>query len=116
MQPERVTGAPSLALLALELRAELLAHPGSVHLLLAGSLDGPNARAVNETLLTILSGAGLDPDDAARAAHLLNVHVLGSVALEVAGPDGLDTDGEAARFRWGLDRVLEGLAAHGGHP
>jgi AcrR family transcriptional regulator len=97
--------------LALELRAELLAHPGSVHLLLAGSLDGPNAQAVNETLLAILAGAGLDPGDAAHAAYLLNVHVLGSVALEVAGPDGRDAD---RQFRWGLDRVLDGLAAHGG--
>jgi AcrR family transcriptional regulator len=105
--------------LARELRGELLAHPGSVYLLLASALDGPNARAVNETVLAILVDAGLDPADAARAAYLLNVHLLGSVALEVAGPvrpAGVrSADRRAtAQFRWGLDRVLDGLAAYAG--
>ena len=92
-----------------DLRTELLAHPGSVHLLFASSLDGPNARAVNAALLSVLTGAGLDPDAAAGAAHLLTVHVLGSVALWAADP-AMATD----RFQWGLDRLLDGLVAHAG--
>jgi len=87
--------------LARELRAELLAHPGAVHLLLASSLDGPNARAVSATLLTALADAGLGQETAARASHLLNVYFLGSVALETA----------ADQVPWGLDRVLDGLTA-----
>lgn len=103
-----------LQALALDLRAELLAHPGSVHLLLADSLDGSNARAVNDTLLVILADAGLEPGDAVRAAHLLNVHVLGSVALEVAGAVEPLSDRRDDLFVWGLGRVLDGLTAFGG--
>ena len=90
--------------LAHDLRTELLAHTGSVHLLFDSSLDGPNARAIGAKLLTILADADLDPDTAAHASHLINVHVLGSVALE-------NTDQAAAtgQFRWGIDRLLDGL-------
>jgi len=96
--------------LASALRTELLAHPGSVYLLLANSLDGPNAQAIGTTLLTILADAGLD-QDAAHAAHLLNVHVLGSVALETT-----DQAAAAGQFQWGLDRLLDGLATHAATP
>lgn len=73
--------------LAADLRARLIARPGAIDLLLAGPLDGPNALALVETLLAILADAGLSPDDAARASHLLIVHSLGSIALEVAELD-----------------------------
>jgi TetR/AcrR family tetracycline transcriptional repressor len=89
--------------LASELRAELLAHPGAVQLMLGIPLNGPNARAVGETLLSILADAGLTPPDAANAAYLINVHILGSVAFQAT---------ETSRFHWGLDRLLDGLAAH----
>lgn len=130
--------------LATELRAELLAHPGAVHLLLSAPLNGPNALAVGETLLDIFADAGLDPTEAARASYLLSVHVLGSIALEVAEldhtqPPPPESERIAAReavfaavpadqyprtaavaatmagyisteqFRWGLDRLLDGL-------
>jgi AcrR family transcriptional regulator len=103
--------------LALELRSELLAHPGAVHLLLGSPRNGPNARAVGQTLLAILADAGLDPNATATASHLLNVHILGSVAVQVADSDQTQppmaaSDGETQRFRWGLDRLLDGLAAH----
>lgn len=100
--------------LALELRAELLTHPGAVHLLLGSPLDGPNAMAVGETLLAILADAGLDPADATHAAYLINVHILGSVAIQTAGGDqtGMPEATATERFRWGLDRLLDGLAAH----
>lgn len=100
--------------LALDLRAELLAHSGSVHLLLADPLDGPNALAVEKTLLAILADAGLEPDDTVRAAYLLNVHVLGSVALEVAVADEPTSGRRTDLFVWGLDRVLDGLTSYGG--
>lgn len=88
--------------MAHELRTELLAHPGSVHLLLDSPLDGPNARAFTAALLRTLTDAGLDPAAAANASHLLNVHILGSVALRTA----------TTRFQWGLDRLLDGLTAY----
>jgi TetR/AcrR family tetracycline transcriptional repressor len=70
--------------LALELRERLSAHPGAVPLLIGGPLNGPHALAINEQLLQLLAAAGLDLDDAARAAYLLFAYVLGSVAVEVA--------------------------------
>lgn len=99
--------------LALELRAELLAHPGSVHLMLGHPPDGPHTQAVRETLLDILAAAGLGPADAADASHLINVHILGSVAFEAAAPpEGSDVATD--RFRWGFDRLLDGLATYAG--
>jgi AcrR family transcriptional regulator len=99
--------------LALELRAELLAHPGAVHLMLGNPLNGPNAQAVDETLLSILADAGLDPENAANASHLLNVHILGSAAFQAADLDpGTAGETETKRFQWGLDRLLDGLAAY----
>jgi TetR/AcrR family tetracycline transcriptional repressor len=70
--------------LAVELRARLTAHPGAVGLVIGASMDGPQARALNERLLELLADAGLTAFDAARAAHLLLVYVFGSLALEVA--------------------------------
>lgn len=93
--------------LAHDLRNELLAHPGSVYLLLGNTLNGPNAQAVAATLLTILADADLDPDTAANAAHLLTVHVLGSVALETT-----DQTAATGQFQWGLDCLLDGLTAY----
>jgi TetR/AcrR family transcriptional regulator, tetracycline repressor protein len=70
--------------LALDLRAHLSAHPGAVGLMIGGPMDGPHALALNERLLELLTDAGLDPTDAARASYLLIVYVFGSIALEVA--------------------------------
>jgi TetR/AcrR family transcriptional regulator, tetracycline repressor protein len=131
--------------LALALRAELLARPGVVPLVGRVPLDGPHALALGELLLDVLAGAGLDPGDAARAAYLLQVYVLGAVALDVAevepGPLPPEDERVATRaaalagvpeghhprtaaaapviagyvtveqFRWGLDRILDGIAA-----
>jgi TetR/AcrR family tetracycline transcriptional repressor len=73
--------------LALELRARLSAHPGAVSLLVSGRLDGRHALSLNERLLQLLSDAGLDRTNAARASYLLIVYVVGSIALEVADVD-----------------------------
>src|SRR5918998_2711757 len=70
--------------LALDLRAHLSAHPGAVGLMIGGPMDGPHPLALNERLLELLADAGLDTNDAARAAYLLIVYVFGSIALEVA--------------------------------
>jgi len=70
--------------LALELRAQLTAHPGAVPLVIGGPMDGPQALALNERLLELLADAGLKPTTAARASYLLFVYVFGSIALEVA--------------------------------
>jgi TetR/AcrR family transcriptional regulator, tetracycline repressor protein len=90
--------------LALELRTHLTAHPGAVSLMVGGPMDGPNALALNERLLHLLSDAGLDPTEAARASYLLIVYVIGSIALEVAdvhqpGPLPPEPDRIAARDR-----------------
>ena len=74
--------------LALELRAHLSAHPGAVSLMVGGPMNGPHALALNERLLELLTDAGLDPTDAARASYLLIVYVFGSIALEVADLHG----------------------------
>lgn len=89
---------------ALELRQRLSAHPGAVPLMLGGPMNGPRALALNERLLELLADAGLDPIDAARAAHLLLAYVFGSIALEVAdlhrpGPLPPESERIASRHR-----------------
>jgi len=93
--------------LAADLRRHLIAHPGVIPLMLGGSMDGPHSLRLNERLREPLAAGGLDPASAVRGTYLLMVFVLGSVALEVAG--GAPAGDE--QFRWGLDRVLAGLAA-----
>jgi TetR/AcrR family transcriptional regulator, tetracycline repressor protein len=73
---------------AARLRDVLLDHPGAATLFMTAPMDGRNALALGERLLGLLVDAGLPPEDASRAAYLLMVHVLGSVALEVAETDG----------------------------
>nr|WP_243851087.1 TetR/AcrR family transcriptional regulator C-terminal domain-containing protein [Modestobacter marinus] len=69
---------------AVELRNRLSEHPAAVGLMIGGPMDGPHALSLNEHLLRLLAGAGLDPDEAARASYLLIVYIFGSIALEVA--------------------------------
>jgi len=125
---------------ALELREQLASHPGAVALIVGDPLSGPHALALNERTRKLFTDAGLDPADAARAAHVLIVYILGSLALENAHPDHqlppehgeADTEPEAApagpharadvslhratqetatdRYLWGFHRVLDGLS------
>lgn len=76
--------------LALELRARLVAHPGAVHLLLGGPMDGPNALTLREPLAGVLADAGATPDDAARAATVAKYFTT-------------------EQFLWGLTHILDGL-------
>jgi TetR/AcrR family transcriptional regulator, tetracycline repressor protein len=73
-----------MEMLALDLRSRLTAHPGAVPLVIGGPMNGPNALALGERLLGLLSDAGLEPTEAAHASYLLIVYVFGSIALEVA--------------------------------
>jgi TetR/AcrR family tetracycline transcriptional repressor len=109
-------------------------------------MDGPTAVEVGERLLGVLADGGLGPTARARGVWLLIVHVLGSVALDVAetdarrplAPEAARVAGRRAalafldeevwprsaaaadvqatwvteeQFVWGLDRILDGLAA-----
>ena len=75
---------------AVDLRRQLIAHPGAVPLVLGGPRDGPNSLRVRECLLDLLAAGGLDPASAARGSYTLMAYVLGSVALEVADfPPGM---------------------------
>ena len=85
------TGRARLLALALRLRELLTGHAGALGLIMSGPLDGPNAMRLNETLLESFMVAGLELDDAARAAYALQVYVLGSIALESAD---LDTESD----------------------
>jgi TetR/AcrR family tetracycline transcriptional repressor len=131
--------------LALAFRNRLADHPGAAPLVTTRPMDGPNALRYRERLLTLLAAAGLDDVTAARAAYLIMVFVLGSIAREAAdgphfGPLPPEAQRIAARraqfgaipagafprsaaagpvmaagvgtgqFRWGLRRVLAGLA------
>ena len=69
------------------LRGVLLAHPGAAALFMSAPMDGPSALLVGERLIGIFIDAGLSPEDASRATYAFIVHVLGSVALEVAETD-----------------------------
>ncbi|HET6938431.1 MAG TPA: TetR/AcrR family transcriptional regulator [Nocardioides sp.] len=144
-------GAPSrwrrrVRAYAVSLRTLLLDHPGVALLLMSAPMDGPTAVEVGERLLGVLADGGLGPTARARGVWLLIVHVLGSVALDVAETDGRrplasEADRVAGRraalafldeevwprsvaaadvqatwiteeqFLWGLDRILDGLAA-----
>lgn len=101
--------------LALELRTQLVAHPGAVHLLLGGPMDGPNALALRESLSRVLVDSGSTARDAARASYVLLVYIFGAIALEVAALDTNRTpsgDFSTEQFRWGLRRILDGLQPH----
>lgn len=69
---------------ALDLRAVLLARPGSSSLVMSGPVDGPAAQALGAALLHTLVEDGLGVEDAARAAYAIQVLVIGSVALDQA--------------------------------
>lgn len=125
--------------LALELRQRLAAHPGAVPLMVSHPLTGRHALALNERLLELLADAGLRPPDTARASHLLLAYVLGAIALDTAAHADAATraplpsehertaaardtgalsarsrrprDESLERYLWGLDRLLDGIAA-----
>jgi TetR/AcrR family tetracycline transcriptional repressor len=96
---------------ALDLRATLLAHPGSAALVLRSPFEGPHARATTELLRRVFDVAGLAGEDGARATSLLMTSVLGAVAFDAVA-SSTSTD----QYLWGLGRLLDGLERLGGAP
>jgi TetR/AcrR family tetracycline transcriptional repressor len=121
--------------LAETMLARLADHAGAIVLVTSGPLDGPHALGLNETLIAGFAGDGMPQADAARAAHAVRAYVLGAaaiVAADRAGGDAASDDSAGAEplwsdasafplteanaaaaaddgFRWGLDRLLDGL-------
>jgi AcrR family transcriptional regulator len=118
-------------------RRALLAHPAVMPAFHTYGANGPNALAVLDHAHGILRGAGFADEHAARAVDTLYAFALGAVSLEIARagvdpaarhamrfalpatvypdlvavmPHVLATDDED-RFRYGLDRIFDGLAA-----
>ena len=123
--------------MALSFRQALLAHPAVMPAFHVCGARGPNTLAVLDRAHGILRRAGFADDQAVRAVDTLYAFGLGSVSLEIARasvdpatrhaglvalpaagypdltavlPQMLASEGEE-RFRYGLDRILDGLAA-----
>jgi AcrR family transcriptional regulator len=117
----------------LSFRRAVLAHPAVMPALHAGGAPGPNTLSLLDRAHGILRRAGFHDEQSAAAVDTLYAFSLGSVSLEisrtsadpatrhaylVAGyrdlaavlPYTLASDGEE-RFRYGVDRILDGLAA-----
>jgi AcrR family transcriptional regulator len=123
--------------MALSFRGALLAHPAVMPAFHACGARGPNTLAVIDRAHAVLRRAWFADDQAVRAFDTLYAFALGSVSLEIARasvdpavrhaslvalpaagypdlaavmPHVLACDGEE-RFRYGLDRILDGLGA-----
>ena len=122
--------------LAMSFRSALLAHPAVMPAFHAYGARGANALTVLDRAHAILRRAGFPDEDVGRAVETIYAFALGSVSLEIAWasldparrhaqifalprsaypdltavmPHVLAVDGED-RFRYGLDRILDGLA------
>jgi AcrR family transcriptional regulator len=121
--------------MALSFRRALLAHPAVMPAFHAHGAHGPNTLAVIDRAHRILRRAGFADDQAARAFDTLYAFALGSVSLEIAQASVDPAARHAAlvalpsagypdlaavlphvvacdpddRFRYGLDRILDGL-------
>jgi AcrR family transcriptional regulator len=122
---------------ALVARAWLLRHPTLVEIRGDAAILRPAALRISEPLMQRLLDAGLPPDEAARAFRLLFVHLFGAVAfaprepeaaerraLEAAlmtlpedefpamratAPHAADVAGGERQFRYGVERILDGV-------
>jgi AcrR family transcriptional regulator len=123
--------------IALSLRLALLGHPAVMPAVHACGAHGPNALAVLDRAHAILHTAGFAPDQAAGAVDTLYAYALGAASIEVAEaaldpaarharfaalptagyPDlaaslpHVLASGREARFRRGVDVILDGIAA-----
>lgn len=68
-------------------RANMLSHPALVEIRIRQPVLRPEALRFAETIMTILTGAGMRRDDAARAFRLLFTFVIGYAALSPAGAE-----------------------------
>jgi AcrR family transcriptional regulator len=124
---------------ALAARRNMLCHPALVELRFRRPVLRPEALRFAETIMTILTGAGMPRDEAARAFRLLFTFLFGYAALSPAGAE--DAAARSARsalaalppdrypaltaaveeaavamggeetFAFGLDLILDGIAA-----
>lgn len=132
-----------LSALAVNIRATMLAHPAIANLVIARPNLGPHSIVIGEFGFAVTLAAGFTPRHAERALNLVLTYTLGFVALEVPRihepevtaeelqqiyegiPDGMLPNtvivkpgpGELVtqdQFTFGLERVLESLAAFEG--
>jgi len=123
--------------LAGSLRSALLAHPAVMPAFHASGGRGRNALAVLDRAHGILRGAGFPDEQVVRVVDTIHAFILGSAALEIAWasldpasrhaqifavpqsaypdltavmPQVVASSGDD-RFRYGLDRILDGVAA-----
>jgi AcrR family transcriptional regulator len=123
--------------IALSLRGALLSHPAVMPAVHAHGAHGPNALAVLDRMHAVLHEAGFEADQAAGAVDTLYAYAMGAASLELAeaaldpaarharfaalptaGYPDLAASlthslaaGRDARFRHGVDRILDGIAA-----
>ncbi|WP_217423953.1 TetR/AcrR family transcriptional regulator [Agromyces sp. Marseille-P2726] len=120
--------------LAAALRSRLAEHAGAIVLVTSGPLDGAHALALNEVLIAGFVREGMPDAEGAHAAHAVRSYVLGAALLDAgtaaAAGDGShepgvplwsdaagfprsaatgDVSSGDAGFRFGLDRLLDGL-------
>ncbi|HEY7258312.1 MAG TPA: TetR/AcrR family transcriptional regulator C-terminal domain-containing protein [Gaiellales bacterium] len=118
---------------ALSFRQALVAHPAVMPAFHAGGAPGPNTLALLDRAHGILRRAGFRDDQSAAAVDTIYAFALGAVSQEIARasvdpatrhaylvagyrdlaavlPYTLASGGEE-RFRYGIDRILDGLAA-----
>jgi TetR/AcrR family tetracycline transcriptional repressor len=93
-------GAPRaqdpLLVAAVQIRAKLREHPGSVALVTGEAVAGSGTLELIERLGRSFQARGLGLDDAARAAHALLAHTIGQLALEQAWRGASADAGDAA--------------------
>jgi AcrR family transcriptional regulator len=125
--------------LAFSLREAFIAHPAVMPALHAHGAHGPNALAVLDRAHAVLHRAGFAPGQAALAVDTLYAYALGATSVELAeralepgarharfaalptaGYPDLAASlphvlavGREARFRAGVERILDGIAAAG---
>ena len=130
---------PQLSTLALRARESLLAHPGLIQIRVRQPVLRPEALRFAERGLDILQRAGFEAQEAAYAFRLVFTYSFGFAAFSPA--DAVDEDRDATRsaisglpadeyprltaavdeaaaamggeeaFRYGLERILDGLEA-----
>lgn len=91
-----------------------LAHPGrhaAAEFVLVP--EDPGARRAVELLVSVMSGYGLQGDEAIHAVRAVRASLLGFVALESRGGFGIPLAVDES-FEWLLDLLDQGLARSGG--
>ena len=101
--------------LAAAYRAFVKRHPGTyAATTVAAPKNDPAMEAaagnIVETILSVLSGYGLDRREGIHAIRALRSTVHGFAALEIAGGFGIPLDVDKS-FEWLVSALLEGLAA-----